>query len=184
MVKDEKSGWIRWRPEIAKTAVWDDLAEAIDQFEPPCNKAGEDGAAWLKEHSLRDFPLTATWVLFHNSVVHGFFAMSSNAFSVSSPSPANPEELVKEKWPCSQIKWLCRRNKGKFIGRTFFDQAVFTAYRVAQLQGNVALVIEPFDDEIAGILTKRYDFFRTAEQGQLWIPLYPEEEFQMHARGE
>ncbi|HWJ43364.1 MAG TPA: hypothetical protein VNR67_08020 [Solirubrobacterales bacterium] len=183
MVQDKKNAWIHWRPEIADAAGWEDLAEAIQDFEPPCNEAGEECALWLKEHSLEDFPLTATWVLFLNGIVHGFFAMSSSSFTISNPHPSRPEEVVTETWPCSQIKWLCRRNQGKFIGRTFFDQAVYTADRVAKLQGNVALVIEPFDDVIAGILTERHHFLRTADQGQLWIPLYPEEDFPMFAKG-
>ncbi len=175
MVQEQKDGWIRWRPEIADSKGYEDLAEAIEAFEPPCNEAGEECAEWLKNQSLSEYPSIVTWVMFHNGLVHGFFAISSNVFTISSPHPSgNGEE--KKKLPCSQIKWLCKRDQGKFLGRTIFEQAAYTASQVAELQGNVALVIEPFDDTIAGVLEKRLTFLRTAEQGQLWVPLYSDEE--------
>jgi hypothetical protein len=183
MVQDNKDGWIRWRPEIAESAAWEDLAEAVEGFEPPCNEAGEECARWLKEQSLLDYPFTATWVMFHNGIVHGFFAMSSNTFNVSYPSGEEGGVGGKEKWPCSQIKWLCKREQGKFLGVTLFEQAVYTADRVAQFQGNVALVIEPFDDVVAEILESRLTFLRRAEQGQLWMPLYRDEDLSLTAYG-
>jgi hypothetical protein len=176
MVSEKREGWVRWRPEIAESTVWEDLAEAIADFEPPCNEAGEECAGWLKEQSLLDYPFTATWVLFHASRVHGFFAISSNILSIDYTNSPRESGVAKENWPCSQIKWLCKREGGKFRGATIFKQAAYTAKRVAMFQGNVALVIEPFDDPTAALLQERHEFLRTAEQGQLWLPLYRDED--------
>lgn len=184
MADENRTGWIRWRPEIAESAAWADLAEAVEEFEPPCNEAGEECARWLKEQSLSDYPFTATWVMFHNGLVHGFFAMSSNTFTIRYLSSSEEGGDARERWPCSQIKWLCRHDQGKFLGRVIFEQAAYTAQRVTEFQGNVALVIEPFDDTIAEILESKLKFLRRADQGQLWIPLHRDADLSFAATDE
>jgi hypothetical protein len=175
--KKKTEGWIRWGPAAAGSAAWDDLAEAVETFEAPCNDAGEACERWLKEEALDNYPHTATWVLFNAGLIHGFFAICSGVVKISYPNGADKQaEVEKENWPCSQIKWLSKREGGKFRGRSIFRQATIRALEVAALQGNVALVIDPYDDETAALLHERHSFFRTADQGQLWVPLYPEED--------
>ena len=175
-VEQKIEGWTRWQPLHADSAAWDDLAEAVEAFEPPCNPAGEECAEWLKEQALHDYPHTATWVLFKSGLIEGFFAISSGLLEISYPDSGQDGEVEKEKWPCSQIKWLCKRDRGKFHGRSMFMQAAFQASEVAKLQGNVALVIDPFDSKTAAVLERRHEFLRRSDQGQLWLPLYPEKE--------
>ncbi len=45
------------------------------------------------------------------------------------------------------------------------------ATEVAELQGNIALMIDPYDDDTADMLLSKYDFLRSAKHGQLWLPL-------------
>jgi hypothetical protein len=178
MEKGDREGWVRWTPEIAESRAYEDLAEAIDDFRAPCEVAGMECEKWLKNAALSDYPNTVTWVLFHAGLVQGFFVICSGTITIERPGTSDGEPAKTEMWPSSRIVWLCRRDKhegGKFEGRTFFRQAWARAVEVGKIQGNAALVIEPFDDRIARILELRYDFFRTADQGQLWLPLYAQD---------
>jgi hypothetical protein len=166
---DQREGWIRWRPELAESGKYEHIVEAIDAFVPPCNLAGDACDTWLKENSLDDYPYTATWILYTQGMLHGFFALRSSVIAMTF------NDRGKE-WtqplPCSQIAWLCKRDGGKFHGRAIINSAIGRALEVAQIQGNVALVIEPFDEDVAELLQSRHDFFRAAEHGHLWMPLY------------
>ncbi len=177
MVQDKiDDGWTRWEPAIAKSANWT-LAEAIRAFEPPDYVAGRECARWLKEESLVDYPHTITWVLCNAGVIEGFFAICSGVFELELPHSRPEDDVQSVKWPCSVIKWMCRRGGhrpggGEYDGRPIINQAIARAKAVGKTQGNVALVIEPFDEVIAGKLLKRHEFLRMARQGQLWMPLY------------
>ncbi|MGC1166096.1 MAG: hypothetical protein WA862_08305 [Solirubrobacterales bacterium] len=48
--------------------------------------------------------------------------------------------------------------------------------QVAELQGNIALVIDPFDKETAEFWRERYGFRSAKPEGRLWIPLHDEED--------
>jgi hypothetical protein len=169
VLEDQREGWIRWRPELAESGEYEEVAEAIEEFVPPCNIAGETCGEWLKTSALRDYPYTATWILYHQGMIHGFFALRS---SVISTTIQDGGREWKEPLPCSQVVWLCKRDGGKFHGRAIINAAIGRAQEVAAVQGNVALVIEPFDDDVAELLQSRHEFFRAAEHGHLWVPLY------------
>lgn len=176
MVNEQTDGWTRWEPSIAKSANWA-LAEAVEAFEPLGYDAGEECAWWLKNESLRNYPHTITWVLCNAGVLEGFFAICSGVLELELPH-SNPDDVVQNvKWPCSVIKWMCRRGGKRpdgreYDGRPLINQAIARGKEVGTVQGNVALVIEPFDDFIADKLLERHDFLRKARQGQLWMPLY------------
>lgn len=108
----------------------------------------------------------------------------ANTFTIRYLSSSEEGGDARERWPCSQIKWLCRHDQGKFLGRVIFEQAAYTAQRVTEFQGNVALVIEPFDDTIAKILESKLKFLRRADQGQLWIPLHRDADLSFAATDE
>lgn len=165
---DESEGWIRWHPRVAEDPRNESLREAVESFEPPCNDAGEACAGWLKEHALEDWQYIATWVLYAQGLVHGFFALRSSSLNFTM------EDGQKITVPCSQIEWLCKREGGKFHGRALIEHASGLALQVSQIQGNTLLIIEPYDERVAEILLERHKFFRSAEQGHLWLPLYHE----------
>lgn len=182
MTEDNREGWIRWEPGEANRNEM--LKAAVEEFEPPCKDvgeasaellmegkdAGEAAAKWLMEESLADHPHSVTWVLYNSNRVQGFFAICSSSLTVTLPAEGNLEE-ASVTWPCSKILWLCKREGSKFDGRILFRQAAARASEVARLQGNVALVIEPYDDGVAERLISRHKFIRAADQGQLWLPL-------------
>ena len=49
--------------------------------------------------------------------------------------------------------------------------AAYIASQVAEWQGNIALVIDPFDEETAAFWKSRYEFLNSATPNRLWLPL-------------
>src|SRR4051794_27698522 len=100
MIDDQSEGWLRWRPELAESGAYEDVVEGIGGFVPPCNVAGDECDKWLKSSSLEDYPYTATWILYTQGMVHGFFALHS---SVVTTVIQDGDTQRREHLPCSQI---------------------------------------------------------------------------------
>lgn len=175
-IGDEPDGWVPWVPSNAKSANWS-LPEAIEAFEPLEYEAGSACADWLKEAALLQWPQTVTWVLFRNGLIEGFFAMRSGIVELDLPGPGagddHSDPIVR---PCSVVEWLCRRRGDEFDGGRLINQAIYRAREVGKTQGNIALVIEPFDRTIAKILRREHDYLKETAQGHLWLPLYGPED--------
>jgi hypothetical protein len=168
---DEVDGWVQWVPTIAKSANWS-LSEAIEAFEPLEYEAGSACARWLKESALLQWPQTVTWVLFRNGLVEGFFAMRSGIVELDLPKTGPGDSADAIIRPCSVVEWLCRRRGDEFDGRPLINQAIYRAREVGKTQGNIALVIEPFNATIGKILLAEHDYLSETAQGHLWLPLY------------
>jgi len=180
MVQEQTDGWVRWDPVIAKSASWG-LAEAVEAFEPLENLDGQECARWLKEESLKNYPHTVTWVLCRAGIVEGFFAMCSGAMELELPDSRPDDKVQSVKWPCSVVKWMCRRrgrrsDGAEYSGLPIINHAIYRAKEVAKYQGNVALFIEPSNDTIAEKLVAEHTFLRRVTQGQLWVPLFEKDE--------
>lgn len=176
MVQGETDGWTRWDEATAKSANWT-VANAVKAFEPLNNDDGEECARWLKEDALNDHPHTVTWVLCNGGVLEGFFAMCSGTLELELPVTSPGEEVGSVQWPCSVIKWMCRRDGHRpdgslYDGLPIINHAIYRAKEVAKHQGNVALFIEPSNAVIAEKLLQQYPFLRRVKEGQLWMPLF------------
>jgi hypothetical protein len=178
MSQEQTDGWIRWDETTAKSANWN-VTEAVQAFEPVQNEDGEECARWLKEAALYDYPRTITWVLCNAGVLEGFFAMCSGTLELELAHSRPNEESQSVKWPCSVIKWMCRRHGKRpdgteYDGLPIINHAIYRAKEVAEHQGNVALFIEPSNPTIAGKLEHQYPFLRRVNEGQLWMPIFDE----------
>jgi hypothetical protein len=183
MAQGETDGWTRWDEATAKSANWA-VANAVADFEPLKNDDGEECARWLKEEALKDYPLTVTWVLCNGGVLEGFFAMCSGTLELELPRLEPNEGIQTVKWPCSVIKWMCRRDGERpdgteYDGLPLINHAIYRAKEVAKYQGNAALFIEPANSVVAGKLLDQYAFLRQVKEGQLWIPLFDEHQLLM-----
>jgi hypothetical protein len=164
-------GWVPWTPATAESAD-QGLSEAIQAFEPLPNEAGSACARWLRESSLMQWPQTVTWVLHRNELIEGFIAMRSGIVELDLPRAKVWEQGETIPWPCSVVEWMCRREGEDFDGKRLINQAIYRARQVGETQGNVALVIEPFNPRIREILLNEHDYLRRTRQGHLWLPLY------------
>jgi hypothetical protein len=177
----EIEGWLRWQPEYLDSAAYEDVVEAIERFEPVDNAAGHMSARWLKEEALHDGKMTGTWLLYRNQKIQGFVSICSGNITLHDDGTANAFRrrlqglpgirYAGELVPASEIRWMGRHSKSDFKGEAILAHAVRIAHEVARLQGNAALVIDPYDDDTAEFLLTKFEFLRSAKKGQLWLRL-------------
>jgi hypothetical protein len=168
-----KRGWFRWRPGREKQLGFEDVARAVEEFEPVPRKAGYAAAAWLREEALRDFPATATWLNYENARLEGFFAIQSGSFHLKEKATHRlPGRGIRK--PASQIIWMCKHAEAEIRGDRLISRAVGIASEVATMQGNIALVINPYDGPTGKMLHDKYAFLHCeGRSGQLWLPVLP-----------
>lgn len=193
MVRGDNMGWFAWRKQYADDIAYADIAEAIEQFRPVDNDAGRDSARWLKEHAASDYPSTVTWLFYEDRRVHGFFSICSGNVQLYDDGRSRPfrrliSGLPGRRYagtlePASEIRWWGRHVESAIGGKDLLEQAVSFASEVARVQGNVAVVIDPYDEATATMLLEQYEFLRSAKHGQLWLPLHEEEDVPLVAKG-
>lgn len=169
-----EEGWIRWRPGREKELAYSDVAKAVEEFEPVPHKAGRAAANWLKTEAIQDYPATVTWLNYENGRVEGFFAIRSGSFRLKETGGKRLRRNANLLKPASHIIWMCKHADAKIRGDRLISRATGVAFDVTQYQGNIALVINPFDNETAQMLTDKYAFLQCDPQsGQLWLPVLP-----------
>lgn len=184
MAQDEGEFWYRWRPAFAESAAYADIAEAVQAFKPVDNDAGHAAAEWLKNSSLDDYPSTATWLAYYNQRIEGFFAICSAEITLSERQRherlgregRSDEHQLHPKQPASLITWLGKHADAMMAGDSIIRYAAYIATQVAELQGNISLVVDPFDGETEKFWRERYGFRSAKPEGRLWIPLHEEED--------
>jgi hypothetical protein len=164
--------WFHWRPGRESEWVYDDIKKAVDEFKPVPNKAGAAAASWLRDGALAGFPATVTWLYYDNARVEGFFSICSGNFAVREGIKGILPGGGTLK-PASEITWLCKHAEAEKDGRWLISRAAVIALEVARVQGNIALIINPYDNETADFLIRKHSFLASARAGQLWLPLGP-----------
>jgi hypothetical protein len=169
--------WERWTPE--KAADRPDLARIVGGFDAGASHAAARQAAeWLREHALGNHPSTITWLRLVDGELTGYFALASASVDlrqrdrrrlrVDASRPVHSASLI------AQIARATDAPAG--TGERLVEQAWAFAQEATQLQGSVALVADPFDDETARMWRERFGFrsSQTTVNGRrrLWIPLF------------
>jgi hypothetical protein len=191
--EDGRDTWIRLAPEVIADLGEDadTLLEAVDAFRSLDNGAGEAAADWLRTKALPMHGSTITYVRLLDGEVEGFYALCSASVRLSM---GDRRRLFREAGvsvlelpslqPASLVAWIAKRaDASSDCGRQLLLHAFGSATSVAQIQGSIALVLDPFDEETARMwLSKRDVPFRRAarERGtddarprRLWTPLIP-----------
>ena len=78
--------------------------------------------------------------------------------------------------PATLVAWLARHRDASVSGGHLLSYAVHIALKVRDLQGSVALVLDPWDEDAARAWMAQYGFRWSAPEGgaqrKLWIPLF------------
>lgn len=162
-------GWYRWSPGKDKDIAYRDIAKAVADFEPVDRKAGHAAANWLQTKAIKDYPATATWLHYEEGRIEGFFAIRSGSFRISNGPVQRIQGGVLK--PASDLTWLCKHAEAKIEGQSLIRRAASIAIKVSLHQGNIALVIDPFDLETSELLRQKHSFLAAARSGQLWLPV-------------
>lgn len=177
----EIEGWLRWRPEFIDSAAYEEVVEAVHNFKPVDNEAGHMSARWLKEEALTDDQMTGTWLFYRGQRLQGYVCICSGNLTLHDDGRANAfrrrlkalpgVRYAGELVPASKIRWMGRHVEGSYGGEVLLNHASRVAKEVAGWQGNMALVVDPYDDATAEFLQDKYSFLRSARHGQLWLLL-------------
>lgn len=143
--------WIRWTPEVAEDPT---LAAAVADFKA---KGGSDAAraatVWLKERSLPNYRTTVTWLMLNEAedFVEGYYSLASAQVELRTDhrKTLGPTEYPIQ--PAALITWIAKDERTTISGKQLLAHAVAIAAKVARLQGVVAIVLDPFDDDTAKI---------------------------------
>ncbi len=174
-----KEAWYVWTPDVADDDRFADVAAAVEAFESIPTPAGETESYWLRRESLWSYPSTITRVLVRDGLVQGYYSLTGSTVRLTNrhlralPLPmANPNPLQ----PATLISHLAKHRHATITADTILMHAVGVALEVAQLQGSVALVVEPHDETSAELFTRR-GFRRSGRSAsettpRLWVPLH------------
>lgn len=174
--------WHQWTPANAASEVYEDIGEAVEEFESLDTPAGQAATVWLKEHALPNHPSTITYLLVLGGRIEGYFALASSSVELTQRHrkqlkrgqrnyPLDPTQGA------SLVAWIAKHRDAVVSGRSLFLYAISVAREAADRQGTVAIVLDPYDDETAERWAEHYGFKRARTPGgrrpRLWIPLHP-----------
>jgi hypothetical protein len=120
-------------------------------------EAGREAAAWLRDRALDEYGSSITYLMLRKGRVEAFYALCSAEVLLTGGdrtklfrgSRANSHE-VSRRQPASLIAWAAKRTDGGGnCGALIMGHALATAWEVAELQGNIALVLDPYDEQTA-----------------------------------
>jgi hypothetical protein len=190
-----EDGWVRLMPEVVEDLGENQhhLLDAVEEFESLDNDAGRAATTWLKESALVWHGTTITWLLLKNRRVDAFYASASASVLLSQRDNERlrgrrpPDEVwIPRRQPASLIAWIAKRADSPDAGRMAVMHAFGAAVQVAELQGNMALVLDPYDEETAQMWMRwpHLNFGRSAVERigsedpeprprRLWTPLRP-----------
>lgn len=186
-LEERGEDWIRWTPDTAKAP---ELAAAVQAFEPLGCDAGHEAASWLKQTALQNHGSTVTYLMVADGRVEAFYAICSAQVRLTKRERRDlrdreEELLLHPIQPASLLAWIARhRDSSNGLGYQILLHALSTAQAVAELQGNIAFVLDPFDEESAEMWDRSYGFRRSQEElrsglRRRWMPLLPPAEHEV-----
>jgi hypothetical protein len=183
-MNSKEGSWYQWTPANADSAAYEDVAQAIAEFESLDTKAGREATRWLREDALLNHPSTVTYVLKSGTRIDGYFAVASGSVTLTQRhrkelAPGQRDFALSPTQGASLIAWLARHKDkdGETPGQAIVLYALFVALKAAHVQGTPVAVLDPYDDETAKFWMDRYGFRRSrtpwGNDVRLWVPLHP-----------
>jgi hypothetical protein len=187
-LNDGKAAWVRLTPEVVEDLGEDkhQLLDAVDEFESVDRPAGHAASGWLKFEALAWHSTTVTYLMLLDRRIEAFYAVTASNVLLSQRDrrrlrPDIPQGLPARQ-PATLIAWLAKHRFATTPGVKILQHAFAVALQVAELQGTIALVLDPFDDETAAmwLAMPSVQFRRSgADRGddddakprRLWMPL-------------
>lgn len=190
--EDGGAAWVRLTREVIADLAEDAhlLTDAIKEFEAVDKPAGREATDWLQRDALDWDGTTLTYLMLLDRRLEAFYASASSSVMLSQRDRKRARGAkrlpvsIPPRQPATLIAWLAKRRGASTSGLTVLEHAFSTAVQVSELQGNVALVLDPFDDATAelwlslgvGLRQSASDRHGSAADGQakprrLWMPL-------------
>src|SRR5215204_1555118 len=142
-----KGEWFQWNRQVAEEVP--QLMEAVAGFEAYSKNeaAAREGTEWL-QHRATEVTACVTRILVVAERVAAFYALSSGEAVITSEKHRKQMGGDGIRFGSSHVEWIARdRRAPAGAGDDALRHAIFVATRVAELQGNVILTLDPFDAE-------------------------------------
>jgi hypothetical protein len=175
--------WCQWTPTTAESRAFEDVARAVEKFRSRDNPPGREATRWLKEEALANHPSTISYVLMRDGRIEGYVALASSSVELKQShrkalSSGQRGHRLSPTQGASLLAWIAKHEEAEIDGALLLKFAISIARRAAFLQGEVALVLDPFDEQLARLWIERYGFVRSQTRirggmlRRLWFPLY------------
>jgi hypothetical protein len=161
--------WTLWTPAIATSFAHADIAQAVADFEPVDKPAGHAAAAWLRDCSLEEHPVTQTWLRHEDRRLLGFFAACTSEIKLLKRLTDRLPGSGRR--PATEIKWICKHQETDLDGRELFLRAVAVAKQTWGNKEDAAVVVNPYDAATSMFLQRKYVLWETPGEDRLWAPL-------------
>jgi hypothetical protein len=155
----------------------DQIKEAVDGFEgDPRHPVAADGVDWLKRAAPWE-RACLTRLLFNDGQLAAFYALSSAEVEISRGKELERLGILGNgRVPASHMDWAVRSRLFKGIGMRVLLHATLAARDVAQIQGNLVLSLDPYDDGTAK-MWREFGFEESATKlgkglRRMYLPLF------------
>lgn len=134
------------------------LGEAIQAFTPVPGPAGESVATWLNERALREPQEATVRIRLSHGKVTGVYALCAAQVALGSEDRAQLGGVHYRTQPAILLAQLARAADEAGIGPELLWHADKSARQALRYVGATVLVVDPFDDDTAGMWRQRFGF--------------------------
>ena len=147
--EEQHIGWIPWTPKTAENWVYEDVAQAIKDFDPVDKPAGHAATAWLRNQALGAHPSTTTWLHYAEGQLEGFFSICVSSFMLH--DTVTDKLPGRGRRPASEVTWICRGAKSEVRRARPLDAGCCCWEKDLGDEKDAVLVINPFDEATAAL---------------------------------
>ena len=135
-----------------------ELGEAIRAFRPVSNPPGESAAEWLAERALRQPQEATVRLRLSHGKVTGVYALCAAQIALSSEERAQLGGVHYRTQPAILLAQFARAADTPGVGEEMLQHADSSARRALRYVGATVLVVDPFDQDTAGMWRQRFGF--------------------------
>lgn len=187
---DGEAAWVRFTPEVLEDLGEDRhlLLDAVEEFESLDNPAGRAATGWLQNDALSWHGSTLTYLMLLDRRIEAYYAVTASSVLLSQRDRRRGDlpPGLPPRQPATLIAWLAKHRDATTPGLTILHHAFAVALLVSELQGTIALVLDPYDESTARMWVDMPDvqFRRSAAERdagdhgaggekprRLWMPL-------------
>lgn len=139
-------------------ATLPELDEAIRSFGAAKGPAGESVAEWLAERALREPQEATVRVRLSHGQITGVYALCAAQVALSSEERAQLGGVHYRTQPAILLAQFARSADSPGIGDELLQHAYGIARRALHYVGATVLVVDPFDQDTAGMWRQRFGF--------------------------
>ncbi|HWT94930.1 MAG TPA: hypothetical protein VN238_18180 [Solirubrobacteraceae bacterium] len=169
--------WFRLTPRTAREHPG--ILDLIAAFEPLDHPAGRRAAEFLRDDALRNHGSTVTHLLVGPKRIEGFIALNFTDVKLHEQQSSELGVPHRRELPALKLAWIAKHRETEISGMALVFAAYLRAFTALTLGGVVALVLDPFDGDVAATWSGEPYAFRLSKEKPrgdgvprgLWLPV-------------